>query len=195
MWAQPEIELPKQVVEQATDAPFSGVLPARTGGAVPTGPPHGMMGPPQKAARAAAAAVAAGPMGGSGGGGVGDDLGGGAPMGVGGGVGSLRLPPQHQQMQMQAQQQQQQGPPFDGPPGFLFEIESQVRRGFVMTRNSFLKWYNCIGQGFRSGRLFITLVDAKVRLPKGAFFRALWAIKRWRWPHSEIFVQFVGVRD
>ncbi|CAM9474578.1 unnamed protein product, partial [Hapterophycus canaliculatus] len=129
MWAQPEIELPKQVVEQATEAPFSGVLPARTGGGVSAGPPHGMMGPAHKLARAAGP-IAGGGGGGSGGGGIVDDLGGGPLMGVGGGVGggagagSLRLPQhqQHQQMQMQVQQQ---GPQLDGPPGFLFEIESQ----------------------------------------------------------------------
>lgn len=131
MWAQPEIELPKQVVEQATDAPFSGVLPARTAAVVAPGPPHGMMGPAHKLARPA------GPIGGGGGGGGGDDLGGGPSMGVGGGAGSLRLPPhqQHQQMQMPVQQQQQQqGAQFDGPPGFLFEIESQVRHRRRSTR-------------------------------------------------------------
>ncbi|CAM9245740.1 unnamed protein product, partial [Scytosiphon promiscuus] len=118
MWAQPEIELPKQVVEQATDAPFSGVLPARTGGSVSAPPPHGMMGPAHKLARAAGpmSGGAGASIGGSVGGG--DELGGGAPVGAGG-AGSLRLL-QHQQMQMQ-----QQGPQFDGPPGFLFEIESQ----------------------------------------------------------------------
>lgn len=117
MWAQPEIDLPKQVVEHAKEAAFSGVLPTRGGGSSNSTGPPGMMGPSLKLARVT------GPMGGGGGGG---GEGGGGPMVVGGaGAGSLQLP-HRQQQQMQIQQG---GPPFDAPPGFLFEIESQVLTG------------------------------------------------------------------
>eukprot|EP00752_Nemacystus_decipiens_P003062 g2839.t1 len=108
MWAQPEIDLPKQVVEHAKEAAFSGVLPTRASGGMNSAGPPVMMGPSSKLARVA------GPLMGGGGDGA---------MVVGGaGVGSLQVPhqQQHQQMQMQ-----QGGPQFDGPPGFLFEIESQ----------------------------------------------------------------------
>jgi len=120
MWAQPEIDLPAEVVQHAKDAPFSGVLPARSGGiggsggggmnSMGPGPP-GMMAPHQRQARLT------GPISGGGGGPEGMVAG-------GAGAGSLQLP--HQQ-QMPMPMQMQQGPQFDGPPGFLFEIESQVR--------------------------------------------------------------------
>lgn len=114
MWAQPEIDLPQKVVEHAAEAPFTGVLPARTaaGGGNSGGPP-GVMGPPHKLARIT------GPPVGGGVGGIGGDRSGGV------GAGSLQLPHQLQQ------QQQMQGQQFDGPPGFLFEIESQVRKEYV----------------------------------------------------------------
>eukprot|EP00903_Cladosiphon_okamuranus_P016558 g15275.t1 len=110
MWAQPEIDLPKQVVEHAKEAAFSGVLPTRAGGGVNSAAGPGMKGPHNKMGR-----VAGPPMGGGGGGD-------GVMMVGGAGAGSLQVPQQQQPMQMQ----RQQGPPqFDGPPGFLFEIESQ----------------------------------------------------------------------
>lgn len=118
MWAQPEIDLPKQVVEHAKEAAFSGVLPTRAGGGVKSAGPPGMIGPPNKLARVAGPRV-----GGSGGGG-----GDGGMMVGGAGVGSLQVPHQHQQQPMQMQRQQGGGQ-FDAPPGFLFEIESQVRAG------------------------------------------------------------------
>ncbi|CAM9375136.1 unnamed protein product [Ectocarpus sp. 6 AP-2014] len=122
MWAQPEIDLPQHVVEQAKDAPFSGVLPARSpaSGGNPTGPP-GMRGPPNNLVR-----VGGPPLGGGAPGGV-EGVSGGGAGGSGAGAGSLQLPgQQQQQQQQQMQMQMQQGPPqFDGPPGFLFEIESE----------------------------------------------------------------------
>lgn len=122
MWAQPEIDLPQHVVQQAKDAPFSGVLPARSpaSGGNPTGPP-GMRGPPNKLAR-----VGGPPLGGGAPGGV-EGVPGGGAAGSGVGAGSLQLPGQQQQQQQQMQMQMQGPPQFDGPPGFLFEIESEVR--------------------------------------------------------------------
>lgn len=118
MWAQPEIDLPKQVVEHAKEAAFSGVLPTRAGGGINSAPPPRMMGPPNKLAR-----VAGPPPIGGGRVGGGD----GATVVGGAGVGSLQMP--HRQQQQPMPMQMQGGPQFDAPPGFLFEIESQVRTG------------------------------------------------------------------
>lgn len=98
VWARPEIDLPKEVVEHAATAPFSGIELYRHPGG-----PTMQMPPPSKMMR--------GPMGGGSG-------------SEGGLVGNTLQLHQRQQQQLHLQQE----PPWRGigPPGFLFEIESQV---------------------------------------------------------------------